>query len=70
MKIDFAQKNKADFIKKPWFLGWFLQKVVFRRCVLKYKKHDFFFQIRIFGSLCHIKIIISKMFQILTIHDI
>ena len=36
-----------------------------------YKKHDFFFfQIPIFGSLCNIQIIVSKMFQILTIHDI
>ena len=29
-----------------------------------------FFQIPIFGSLCNIQIIVSKMFQILTIHDI
>ena len=36
----------------------------------RYKKHDFFFQIPIFGSLCNIQIILSKMFQILTIHDI
>ena len=35
-----------------------------------YKKHDFFLQIPIFGSLCNIQITVSKMFQILTIHDI
>ena len=34
------------------------------------KKHYFFFQIPIFGSLCNIQIILSKMFQILAIHDI
>ena len=34
-----------------------------------YKKHEIF-QIPIFGSLCNIQIILSKMFQILTIHDI
>ena len=36
----------------------------------RYKKHDFFFQIPIFGSLCNIQNILSKMFQILTICDI
>ena len=36
-----------------------------------YKKHAFFFQISFFFcSLCNIQIILSKMFQILTIHDI
>ena len=29
-----------------------------------------FFQIPIFGSLCNIQIILSKMFQIFSIHDI
>ena len=37
--------------------------------VRPYKKHEIF-QIPIFGSLCHIQIILSTMFQILTIHDI
>ena len=34
-----------------------------------YKKHEIF-QIPILGSLCNIQVILSKMFQILTIHDI
>ena len=34
-----------------------------------YKKHEIF-QIPIFGSLCNIQIILSKMLQIYTIHDI
>ena len=69
MKIDSDSNKKSDFIKKPRFLGWFLQKAVFRRCVL-IRNMIFFFQIPIFGSLCNIQIILSKMFQILTIHDI
>ena len=61
-------KKTSDFIKKPRFLGWFLQKAVFRRCVLI--RNMIFFLIPIFGSLCNIQIILSKMFQILTIHNI
>ena len=37
--------------------------------VRPYKKHELF-QIPIFDSLCNIQIILSKMFQILNIHDI
>ena len=68
MKIDSDSKKKSDFIKKPRFLLWFLQKAVFRRCVLV--RNIFFFQIPIFGSLCNTQIILSKMFHILTIYEI
>ena len=37
--------------------------------VRPYKKHELF-QIPIFDSLCNIQIILSKMFQILNIHNI